>query len=125
MPGTLRPSCWAWCWELLLHQDLGAGAMQLAMLFRHDAGSRLRLFRMAVLGSWRVFSTQRWCSMRDLRCPASTCYNNGFSGGLIAIVLYPIITAAIRHRKPELQDEDYFDAFEHDTPTVPRPGKEK
>lgn len=48
-------------------------------------------------------------------------YNNGFSGGLIAIVLYPIITAAIRRRKPELQDEDYFDAFEHDSPIVPPP----
>ena len=46
-------------------------------------------------------------------------YNNGYSGGLIATVLYPIITEAIRHRKPELQDEDYFDAFEHDSPIVP------
>ena len=46
-------------------------------------------------------------------------YNNGFSGGMIAIVLYPIITSAIRHRNPELQDEDYFDAFEHDEPISP------
>lgn len=46
-------------------------------------------------------------------------YNNGFSGGLIAIVLYPILTSAIRHRKPELQDEDYFDAFEYDSPINP------
>lgn len=48
-------------------------------------------------------------------------YNNGFSGGLIAIVIYPIVTEAIRHRKPEIQDEDYFDAFEEDTPTIPPP----
>ena len=50
-------------------------------------------------------------------------YNNGFSGGLIAIVLFPIITSAISRRKPELQDEDYFDAFEHDTPIPPPPSK--
>lgn len=43
-------------------------------------------------------------------------YNNGFSGGLIAIVLYPVLTSLVRHRKPVLQDEDYFDTFEEDTP---------
>ena len=41
-------------------------------------------------------------------------YNNGFSGGLLAIVLYPLLTEAIRHRTPELQGEDYFDAVESD-----------
>lgn len=48
-------------------------------------------------------------------------YNNGFSGGLIAIVIYPIVMSAIRHRNPEIQDEDYFDAFEEDAPIVPPP----
>ena len=52
-------------------------------------------------------------------------YNNGFSGGLLAIVLYPIISEAIRHRKPELQDVDYFDAFERDSPTIPPPIQKK
>ena len=28
-------------------------------------------------------------------------YNNGFSGGLIAIVLYPTLTAIVRHRRPK------------------------
>ncbi len=46
-------------------------------------------------------------------------YNNGFSGGLVAIVLYPTITAIARRRKPVLQDEDYLDAFEDDSPIVP------
>jgi len=52
-------------------------------------------------------------------------YNNGFSGGLIAIVLYPIITSAIRHRQPELQDEDYFDAFAHDSPISPSSNRDE
>lgn len=43
-------------------------------------------------------------------------YNNGFSGGLIAIVLYPVLTSLVRHRKPVLQDEEYFDTFEKDAP---------
>lgn len=47
-------------------------------------------------------------------------YNNGFSGGLVAIVLYPIIIAVIRHRRPEIQDEDYFDIVAHDEPATPR-----
>lgn len=46
-------------------------------------------------------------------------YNNGFSAGLVAIVLYPTLTAIVRHRRPVLQDEDYFDTFEHDEPITP------
>ncbi len=46
-------------------------------------------------------------------------YNNGFSGGLVAIVLYPTIIAIAQHRKPVLQDEDYFDQREHDEPVMP------
>lgn len=45
-------------------------------------------------------------------------YNNGFSGGLIAIVLYPTIMAIAKHRKPVLQEEDYFDVFEEDKPIL-------
>ena len=43
-------------------------------------------------------------------------YNNGFSGGLIAIVLYPTITAICKHRRPVLRDEDYYDLFEENEP---------
>jgi hypothetical protein len=43
-------------------------------------------------------------------------YNNGFSGGLVAMVLYPVLTALVRHRKPSFQNEEYFDTFEQDGP---------
>lgn len=46
-------------------------------------------------------------------------YNNGFSGGLIAIVLYPAIISIARRRKPVLQEMDYFDQLEHDEPITP------
>lgn len=39
-------------------------------------------------------------------------YNNGFAGGIIAIVLYPTITAIVRHRRPCLQNRNYYDIFE-------------
>nr|WP_243142216.1 MULTISPECIES: DUF1576 domain-containing protein [unclassified Pseudoflavonifractor] len=52
-------------------------------------------------------------------------YNNGFSGGLIAIVLFPVITAVFRRRRPVLQDEDYFEVFEHDEPVTPPPPAEE
>ena len=45
-------------------------------------------------------------------------YNNGFSGGLIAIFLFPTIMAIARHRKPTLKNEDYFDHLEQDTPMM-------
>lgn len=43
-------------------------------------------------------------------------YNNGFSGGLIAVVLYPTVTAIWKHRRPVLRNEDYYNLFEESTP---------
>lgn len=43
-------------------------------------------------------------------------YNNGYSGGLVATVLYPVLTAVIRHRRPLLRDQSYFDLVEKDAP---------
>ncbi len=45
---------------------------------------------------------------------------NGFFGGLVTIVLYAVILSIIRHRKPEIQNEDYFDIVTHDEPTLPK-----
>lgn len=46
-------------------------------------------------------------------------YNNGFSGGLVAVVLYPCTLAIAKKRKPVLQKQDYFDQMEHDAPLTP------
>lgn len=46
-------------------------------------------------------------------------YNNGFSGGLLAIVLYPIISSLAFHRKAMLQDKEYLDLFLDETPLSP------
>ena len=46
-------------------------------------------------------------------------YNNGFSGGLVAIVLYPVIVALVKHRRPTLEAEDLFEMFEQAEPQGP------
>ncbi len=46
-------------------------------------------------------------------------YNNGFSGGLLAIVLYPIISSLAYHRRAVLQDKEYLDMFMYETPLSP------
>ncbi len=46
-------------------------------------------------------------------------YNNGFSGGLIAIVMYPLLTEIVKKRKIKLRDKDYFEVFEESTPIDP------
>lgn len=44
-------------------------------------------------------------------------YNNGFSAGIIAIFLYPVITSIIRRRKPVVLDMgEFYDNFTMDQP---------
>ena len=46
-------------------------------------------------------------------------YNNGFSGGLLAIVLYPIISSLAFRRRAKLQDKEYLDVFLDESPLSP------
>lgn len=46
-------------------------------------------------------------------------YNNGFSGGLLAIVLYPVISTLVYHRKAGLQNKDYIETFLSAAPLSP------
>ena len=45
-------------------------------------------------------------------------YNNGFSCGLIAIFLYPLIVGVLHQRKFSKEDESYFDIFVEDAPVT-------
>jgi len=42
-------------------------------------------------------------------------YNNGFSGGLVALVLYPILTELIHPRWFAHHDEEFYEIFEEDS----------
>ena len=46
-------------------------------------------------------------------------YNNGFSGGLLAIVLYPVISSLVYHRRAVLQDKEYMDVFTNEASLSP------
>lgn len=43
-------------------------------------------------------------------------YNNGFSAGILAMILYPVLTSVAKNKKVVLQDKDYFDIFTHEEP---------
>ncbi len=46
-------------------------------------------------------------------------YNNGFSGGLLSIVLYPVLFALVYRRRPKPEDREYLDVFSDVSPLSP------
>lgn len=38
-------------------------------------------------------------------------YNNGFAGGIVATVLYPVLSKLIRHKRARIENMDYIDIF--------------
>ena len=109
--------------SLVMHWSLSDSAVQLACLFCTTLAPISGYFGWpygvlaGFLHSSVVLSTSSPVAGMNL-------YNNGFSGGLVAIVLYPTITAIARHRKPVLQDEDYMESMEQTAPLVPPPPDE-
>ena len=97
----------------VLHRSPAAAGLQLAGLFGTTLAPVSGMFGWpagilaGVLHSALVVQTSGPVAGMNL-------YNNGFSGGLIAMVLYPMLTALFR-RDPQLQDADYLDALEGKT----------
>ena len=104
--------------SIVMHFSISDSAVQLACLFCTTLAPISGYFGWPVgvldgfLHSALVLSTGSPVSGLNL-------YNNGFSGGLLAIILYPVIIDIIDHRKPELQNEDYFEIIEHEEPQIP------
>ena len=103
--------------SLIMHWELNNPAVQLACLFCTTLAPISGYFGWpyGVLAGFLHSSVVLYTSSP---VAGMNLYNNGFSGGLVAIVLYPTIMAIARHRKPMLQDEDYFDQLDHDEPVV-------
>lgn len=38
-------------------------------------------------------------------------YNNGFAGGIVATVLYPVLSKVLKHRRAKIENMDYLDVF--------------
>ncbi|MBR4955593.1 MAG: DUF1576 domain-containing protein, partial [Clostridia bacterium] len=55
-----------------------------------------------------------------IQAQGANLYNNGFAGGVIAIVLYPLITSIFLRHKPFFRQIEWMDTFE-DTDDMPIP----
>lgn len=103
---------------LVMGQGLASSSLQLAILFGTALAPVSGYFGWPVgvlagfLHASVVLSTASPVAGMNL-------YNNGFSAGLIAIVLFPVLTTVFRHARPVLQDQDYYEVFEHDEPLAP------
>lgn len=100
---------------IFMHYNVDAPGLQLAALF----GTTLAPF--AGVFGWPVgvvagFLHSAVVLQAGYVLAGVNLYNNGFSGGLIAIVLFPTVMAIFRHRKPELTPRDLFEVFTGDKP---------
>lgn len=112
--------------SLTNHVDPNSSSLQLAGLF----GTTLAPFAGVFGWPFGVLAGLLHSSVvlqAGLPLEGMNLYNNGFSGGLVAIVLYPILTSLVKHRRPVLMEEDLYAMFESDIPQSPDtlPGKEQ
>lgn len=112
--------------SLANHVDPNSSSLQLAGLF----GTTLAPFAGVFGWPFGVLAGLLHSSVvlqAGLPLEGMNLYNNGFSGGLVAIVLYPILTSLVKRRRPVLMEEDLFAMFDEDAPQSPDelPGRER
>lgn len=100
---------------IFMHFDVDAPGLQLAALFGTTLAPFAGVFGW-VAGMAAGFLHSAVVLQAGSALAGVNLYNNGFSGGLIAIVLFPTVMAIFRHRKPELTPRDLFDVFQGDRP---------
>lgn len=112
--------------SLTNHVDPNSSSLQLAGLF----GTTLAPFAGVFGWPFGVLAGLIHSSVvlqAGLPLEGMNLYNNGFSGGLVAIVLYPILQTVVKNRRPVLVEEDLFAMFEEMRPQSPEelPQKER
>lgn len=100
---------------LLIYGDAAKPALQIAALFGTALAPIAGHFGW-IYGILAGFLHASLVQQTSSPVGGMNLYNNGFSAGLIATVLYPAITTIIRHRRITVRDEDYYDLFEDDAP---------
>jgi len=101
--------------SLFNHAPLNSPALQLAGLFGTTLAPLAGCFGWPA-GVLAGFIHSSVVLHAGMPLEGMNLYNNGFSGGLVAIVLYPVLTALVRRRRAVVLNEDYFDVFEKDAP---------
>lgn len=100
----------------LMHYDVNSPSLQLAALFGTTLAPFAGVFGW-VVGMIAGFLHSAVVLQTGYALAGVNLYNNGFSGGLIAIVLFPIVMAILRHRSPDPLPRDFFeDVVLEDTP---------
>ena len=104
--------------SLANHVDPNSSSLQLAGLF----GTTLAPFAGVFGWPFGILAGLLHSSVvlqAGLPLEGMNLYNNGFSGGLVAIVLYPILESLVKSRRPVLVEEDLFAMFEEVDPQAP------
>ena len=99
----------------LIHGDIAKPALQIAALFGTGLAPIAGHFGW-IYGVIAGFIHASLVMQTGGPVGGVNLYNNGFSAGLIVTVMYPAITAIVRHRRITVRDEDYYDLFEEDAP---------
>ena len=112
--------------SLANHVDSNSSSLQLAGLFGTTLAPFAGVFGWT-LGVLAGLLHSSVVLQAGLPLEGMNLYNNGFSGGLVAIVLYPILTSLVKRRRPVLMEEDLFAMFDEDGPQSPDelPGRER
>ncbi len=97
-----------------MHLEINTPALQLAGLFGTTLAPITGQFG-AIAGVVVGFIHASLVLQTGGSVAGMNLYNNGFSGGLIAIVAYPILTAVFKRRKIKLRDKEFFELFEQDS----------
>ena len=92
---------------IFMHYNVDSPSLQLAALFGTTLAPFAGVFG-PVTGLVAGFLHSALVLQTGSALAGVNLYNNGFSGGLIAIVLFPVVTAIFRHRNPELVPMDFF-----------------
>lgn len=92
----------------LMHYDVSSPSLQLAALFGTTLAPFSGVFGWGV-GMIAGFLHSAVVLQAGTALAGVNLYNNGFSGGLIAIVLFPIVMAILRRRNPDLLPRDFFE----------------
>lgn len=100
---------------IFMHWDINNSSVQLAMLFGTTLAPFAGVFG-APAGLAAGFLHSAVVLQAGSVLAGVNLYNNGFSGGLIAIVLFPTITGIFRHKNADLEKRNLFDVFQEDTP---------
>ena len=101
--------------SIVMHWELNQPAVQLACLFCTTLAPIAGYFGW-IYGVIAGFLHSSVVLYTSSPVAGMNLYNNGFSGGLVAIVLYPTITAVARRRNPDLQQRDEARIFQEDSP---------